>query len=476
MSEKQVISAINAALSASRQKTSPYDAVATVTRVEDGTAWVSLAPGTETPASMGIDCAAGDSVNVRVSGGRAYVVGNNTAPPTDDAQAIAAKAAAIVAKSDASEAKSTAKAASDALSAHRRKFYTDDSGAYIREEKPDGTYVNAASFTSDGVTVGHEDGVHSKTTSGGFGIYDGGDAVFETGTEDASGYNEGCFSVKIPSLADYKASGGSPSATYVAADIDVSGAKAGGQIGVSFIRDDAPDSEGSLTFAKGTASTQVAEADVLAFAYDGKGTVTVQATPGVFVWGAYERPDTWANVKTNGSINATRTVNADEGFYENGKPYCPFPVGSIYLTMQAMSSPSVIWPGTAWEQIECGRFLVSARGRTDGDTTKDTSANEGNAGWYPIGEKGGERRHTLSLAEMPAHNHGSAGAHTHRAGYKRPDAYGSGKVDGQHWTNQNKGEVKTSSDGAHTHNTEGGGGSHENRPPYLAVAMWRRTA
>lgn len=151
-----------------------------------------------------------------------------------------------------------------------------------------------------------------------------------------------------------------------------------------------------------------------------------------------------------------------------------YPVGSIYLTMDSRN-PGDIFGGT-WEQIECGRFLVAAAGRTDGDTTKDTSANEGNAGWYPIGEKGGERRHTLSLTEMPAHNHGSAGAHTHRAGYKRPDAYGSGNVDGQHWTNQNKGEVTTSSNGAHTHSTEGGGGSHENRPPYIAVAMWRRTA
>jgi hypothetical protein len=461
MSEKQVISAINAAMSASRQKTSPYDAVATVTRVEDGTAWVSLSPDSETPASMGIACKAGDSVNVRVSGGRAYVVGNTTAPPTDDAQAIAAKAAAIVAegkaaiaKSDASEAKSAAQAASEAVESVRQHFYADGEGAHV---------AGGGRWQTD-------------IRSDGFRICDGADEVFGIATENASGYNNGCFSVKIPSLADYKASGGSSSATYVAADIDVSGAKAGGQIGVSFIRDDAPDSEGSLTFTKGTASTQVAEADVLAFAYDGKGTVTVQATPGVFVWGAYERPDTWANVKTNGSINATRTVNADEGFYENGKPYCPFPVGSIYLTMQAMSSPSAIWPGTAWEQIECGRFLVAAAGRTDGDTTKDTSANEGNAGWYPIGEKGGERRHTLSVDEMPAHNHGSAGAHTHRAGYKRPDAYGSGKVDGQHWTNQNKGEVTTSSAGAHTHSTEGGGGSHENRPPYIAVAMWRRTA
>lgn len=445
MSEKQVISAISAALSASKPKTSPYDAVATVTRVEDGTAWVSLSPGTETPALMGIDCKAGDYVNVRVSGGRAYVVGNTTSPPTDDAQAIAAKAAAIVAgskaaiaSSDASEAKSAAQAASEAVESVRQHFYADGEGAHV---------AGGGRWRTD-------------IRSDGFRICDGADEAFGIATEDASGYNDGSFSVKLPSLSDWKAAGGDASATYVAAGIDVSGAKAGGQIGVSFIRDDVPDSEGSLTFTKGTASTQVAEADVLAFAYDGKGTVTVQAVPGVFVWGSYERPDAWADLRANGSISASRTVNADEGYYLNGKPYCPFPVGSIYLTMQSMSSPSAIWPGTAWEQIECGRFLVSARGRTDGDTAKGTSANEGNAGWYPIGEKGGERLHALAVSEMPAH--------THRAGYKRPDAYGSGKVDGQHWTDQGRGEVTTSS--------AGGGAPHENRPPYLAVAMWRRTA
>lgn len=133
-----------------------------------------------------------------------------------------------------------------------------------------------------------------------------------------------------------------------------------------------------------------------------------------------------------------------------------YPVGSIYLTMDTRN-PADLFGGT-WEQIECGRFLVSASGRTDGDTTKDTSANEGNADWYPIGEKGGQRKHTLSIGEMPAH--------THKTGHKRADAYGTGKADAMHFSGTF--DVESSS--------EGGGKPHENRPPYLAVAMWKRTA
>lgn len=170
----------------------------------------------------------------------------------------------------------------------------------------------------------------------------------------------------------------------------------------------------------------------------------------------------WAKVKSYVAANSAGGVTLN----------AVYPVGSIYLTM-GDDDPSDLFGGT-WEQIECGRFLVAAAGRTDGDTTKDTSANEGNAGWYPIGETGGERRHTLSLGEMPAHNHGSAGAHTHKVGHKRADTYGTGKADAMHYSGTF--DVDSGSAGAHTHATAGGGGSHENRPPYIAVAMWRRTA
>lgn len=60
-----------------------------VTRVEDGVAWVRFA-GSEvgdTPVRMNIDCKEGDVVQVRSSGGKAWIVGNQSAPPTDDSKA-----------------------------------------------------------------------------------------------------------------------------------------------------------------------------------------------------------------------------------------------------------------------------------------------------------------------------------------------------------------------------------------------------
>ena len=69
-------------------KTKPYDTVAKVLRVDEGTAYVHIDGGAdETPAQMAINCKAGDSVKIRVSGGRAWLTGNLTSPPTDDTAA-----------------------------------------------------------------------------------------------------------------------------------------------------------------------------------------------------------------------------------------------------------------------------------------------------------------------------------------------------------------------------------------------------
>lgn len=73
---------------ADRSKTSGYDTQATVRRIEDGIAWVHIPGGVdETPVKLTIAAAPGDTVQVRVSGGRAFLVGNATAPPTDDTTA-----------------------------------------------------------------------------------------------------------------------------------------------------------------------------------------------------------------------------------------------------------------------------------------------------------------------------------------------------------------------------------------------------
>ena len=72
-------------------KTSPYDTQAEVVRIEGKTAWVHIPGGVdETPVKMTINAKAGDTVQVRVANGTAFLVGNGTAPPTDDFKAIQA--------------------------------------------------------------------------------------------------------------------------------------------------------------------------------------------------------------------------------------------------------------------------------------------------------------------------------------------------------------------------------------------------
>lgn len=69
-------------------KTKAYDTVAKVLRVDEKTAYVHIDGGAdETPAQMAINCKSGDTVKIRVSGGKAWLTGNLTSPPTDDTAA-----------------------------------------------------------------------------------------------------------------------------------------------------------------------------------------------------------------------------------------------------------------------------------------------------------------------------------------------------------------------------------------------------
>jgi hypothetical protein len=71
-----------------QSKTKAYDTVAKVLRVDEKTAYVHIDGGSdETPAQMAINCKSGDTVKIRVSGGKAWLTGNLTSPPTDDTAA-----------------------------------------------------------------------------------------------------------------------------------------------------------------------------------------------------------------------------------------------------------------------------------------------------------------------------------------------------------------------------------------------------
>lgn len=100
--EKELAQVIN---NLNKGGTKPYDTSAVVKRVEGNTAWVHIDQGVEeTPVEMTIACKPGDTVKVRLSGGMAYLLGNNTAPPTDDRTALEALGTAGMARRTATGA------------------------------------------------------------------------------------------------------------------------------------------------------------------------------------------------------------------------------------------------------------------------------------------------------------------------------------------------------------------------------------
>lgn len=97
-----------------------YDTQATVRRIENGIAYVHIPGGVdETPAKLTISASVGDVVQVRVANGRAFLVGNASAPPTDNTEAIKALTQADIAAQAAGIARQRADEATlDAQRAH----------------------------------------------------------------------------------------------------------------------------------------------------------------------------------------------------------------------------------------------------------------------------------------------------------------------------------------------------------------------
>ena len=77
--EKQLINLIKTA----SKRPEATDLTAKVLRTEGKTAWVHFDGGAEeTPVEMSVSCEPGDEVRVRLNKGAAYLIGNNTDPPT----------------------------------------------------------------------------------------------------------------------------------------------------------------------------------------------------------------------------------------------------------------------------------------------------------------------------------------------------------------------------------------------------------
>lgn len=116
-----------------------------------------------------------------------------------------------------------------------------------------------------------------------------------------------------------------------------------------------------------------------------------------------------------------------------------YPVGSIYVSVSA-NSPATLFGGT-WVQLK-DRFLLGA-----GST-------------YTNGNTGGAAEVTLTLEQIPSHNHRL---------YSKATYSGGGSLLAHC-------ESASSGDYSYTTANRGGGKAHDNMPPYLVVYMWKRTA
>lgn len=73
-----------------------------------------------------------------------------------------------------------------------------------------------------------------------------------------------------------------------------------------------------------------------------------------------------------------------------------YPVGSIYITTNDINPSETL--GGEWEKYSQGRTLIGDGTDNDGDINGEKIA-------FTAGNKGGEYRHTLTVSEMPSHQH-----------------------------------------------------------------------
>ena len=125
-----------------------------------------------------------------------------------------------------------------------------------------------------------------------------------------------------------------------------------------------------------------------------------------------------------------------------------YPVGSLYLTTSAANPQATL--GGTWTLVAPGKCLV-------GYDANDSDFNK-------VEKTGGEKTHKLTVDEMPSHRHSLI---TRLA--PQWDGAGGASIQGSIATNINPYDFEW------VQNT-GGGGSHNNLPPYLVVKVWKRTA
>ena len=130
-----------------------------------------------------------------------------------------------------------------------------------------------------------------------------------------------------------------------------------------------------------------------------------------------------------------------------------YPVGSIYITIDS-KNPSETLGGT-WESYGQGRTLMGAGTGTDTNSESKT---------FEVNATGGEYNHTLTVAEMPSHNHAiSIGSGTTKIGTGANFSF---------FTNWSSNITYSSL--SFNSNDKGGSKAHNNIQPYIVTYMWKR--
>ena len=169
-----------------------------------------------------------------------------------------------------------------------------------------------------------------------------------------------------------------------------------------------------------------------------------------------------------------------------------YPIGAVYISVTECN-PEQLFGGT-WEQIT-GRFLLACdttytNGSTGGSATmahthtmththtqvattsggpsnntsggpsNNTSGGNNGATAGPSNNTSGST--AITIAQMPSHNHGSAGAHRHTWGwFKGPDSVERSYQNTTQWTKYaQSNDAVMNEAGAHTHTSQGSGSGH----------------
>lgn len=124
-----------------------------------------------------------------------------------------------------------------------------------------------------------------------------------------------------------------------------------------------------------------------------------------------------------------------------------WPIGSVFIAVVSTNPATLLGFGT-WTAFATGRTLVGIdAGQTEFDTVEET---------------GGTKTHTLTAAELPAHDHDT--------GYRDIGALGAGANRYLAPTGQGDGQETSAM------TSIGSGTAHNNLQPYIVVYMWKRTA